>query len=336
MIYARLCSAQTMSNSKSKELEKLVHRLLKIFPTADSVEHDVRIRGASGGLRQIDVLIRQKIGPVDFTIVVDTKYKHKRAKRIDVLTVDDIRKDIGANLAVVVAPLGFDKGAIAYGRDNAVQLLRSINSSDTEWVRKLTAPLAIHFQILAYWTDRDLPKPVNDEFVKHLIQLRDSNRLPSDISEVSYEFSLEAEENNGELSGATISYQELNLIHMKNVPLSFFGLLKETSRDFYTEGFKTIMPFSEIMTWPKVTFNEIPTGTGILILNFIKQASRREGRMVAGIGDIQMTFEVTPQNSSMNLKSKHTAMELRISFQDPSAPDVNLTPYGHHPPPKQQ
>jgi hypothetical protein len=85
---------------------------LRVGPDA-TVEHDVKLMGRSGRQRQIDVLIRYRIGTaLNGTVVADAK-RHRRKISIDrVEAFAGLVQDVKAHHGVLVASAGFQEGAI--------------------------------------------------------------------------------------------------------------------------------------------------------------------------------------------------------------------------------
>jgi hypothetical protein len=85
---------------------------------AAEVEHDVRLLGRSGRKRQIDVLVRYRVGSfVEGTIVVDAKRRTSRISIDDVEAFAGIVDDVKAHHGVLVATWGYQKGAKARARE---------------------------------------------------------------------------------------------------------------------------------------------------------------------------------------------------------------------------
>jgi len=100
---------------ESKQFEKLtqeVFELLRNDPKIETVEQNILLEGIDGP-RQIDVVIRGKVGPIDILTVVECK---DHSRKIDIETVDafhSVAQDVKANKAIIVSSKGFSKNAIA-------------------------------------------------------------------------------------------------------------------------------------------------------------------------------------------------------------------------------
>jgi hypothetical protein len=95
-----------------KQIAKLLRS--RVGPDA-TVEHDVKLLGRSGRERQIDVLIRYRIGTtkVEGVIIVDAK------RHADTISIDRVEafagmvQDVKAHHGVLVATSGYQAGATA-------------------------------------------------------------------------------------------------------------------------------------------------------------------------------------------------------------------------------
>lgn len=298
------------------ELEKLVARLFSVFPGADSVEHDVRIRGKSGIVRQIDVLIRKKIGLLDLLIVIDTKRKSRPVRRTDVLNVHDIKEDIGAALAVVIAPKGFDRGAKELAVAKDIQLIKSINTAEPDWTGKLVMPVWIDIRILVYAVDCDLPRTVFNDLANSLQAWRDGGQLPRDMDRTFYRFRLPHMKDGQVVSEATVTFQEKRYLRFNRMPLSFFGLFKESEKSLATERITTgDLSMSEIID----TWHETPTGDISTYLPLFFQSVQRgimdEGTLKTVLRDVCLKMEFFPKGAMIDLTPPVTQIPFQFTFR---------------------
>ena len=92
----------------SVQLEQLVQKIQKQLAPQAEVLHNVKLPGRSSNEdRQIDVLVREKVGQYDINIIIECK-DHKRP--IDVKGVEEfagLLNDVGAQKGVLVCPKGF-------------------------------------------------------------------------------------------------------------------------------------------------------------------------------------------------------------------------------------
>src|ERR1700722_6292994 len=94
--------------SEYKELEKLVARIQQLLAPRSQVIHNTKLIGRrTRRMRQIDVLVKDKVAQFDINIIVDCKdYKNP----VDVKGVEEfygLLDDVGAQKGVLVCPKGF-------------------------------------------------------------------------------------------------------------------------------------------------------------------------------------------------------------------------------------
>lgn len=134
----------------SRELELLVQRIQQqLAPDAD-VLHDVRIEGRrTNTKRQIDVLVKQRVGQYEITIIIDCKdYKHP----VDVKGVEEfygLLDDVGAQKGVLVCPSGFTSTAKRRAADLQIDLYSPVDTDPHKWQVSPTMPTVCDFRIAA-------------------------------------------------------------------------------------------------------------------------------------------------------------------------------------------
>lgn len=121
-----------MTSKSSKEkgnlLEKILGQLCAGIRDA-KVENNVRTKGASGVVRQIDTLITGKVGSFEVKIIVDAKNYTKPVDIKDVESISGMAKDVNANLGVIVCPAGFTNGAKQRADTAGIQLYEIYNEA---------------------------------------------------------------------------------------------------------------------------------------------------------------------------------------------------------------
>ena len=117
-----------------RELEMLVAKIQKHLAPDAEVTHNVRLLGRrSGAMRQIDVLMRQKIGQFEINIVIDSK---DHAAPVDLKGVEEFSGlvgDVGAQKGVLVSPRGFTKSAKRRATDLLIALYSPVDTGDHKW-----------------------------------------------------------------------------------------------------------------------------------------------------------------------------------------------------------
>jgi hypothetical protein len=111
--------------------EKLVAELHETGEV--TVEHDVVLKGRSGTLRQIDVLVRHKQGLYEHLIVVECKYWNYRVERLHVDALATTVREVGASRGVIFSTKGFQSGAITQAEHEKIDLFIVRELTEEEW-----------------------------------------------------------------------------------------------------------------------------------------------------------------------------------------------------------
>jgi predicted Mrr-cat superfamily restriction endonuclease len=125
---------ETKSKTASKDLEILVAQIQKQLSPQAEVLHNVKLPSrTTSTTRQIDVLVKQRIGQYEMKIVIDSKdYKVP----VDVKGVEEfygLVTDVGANKGVLVCPAGFTKAAKERAEGFLIDLYRPVDTGDHKW-----------------------------------------------------------------------------------------------------------------------------------------------------------------------------------------------------------
>jgi Restriction endonuclease len=131
----------------SRELEILVAKIQgQLAPDAEVV-HDAKLKGRhSKRERQIDVLVRKKIGQYEMLIVLDCK---DYARPVDVKGVEEFHgllTDVGAHKGALVSPRGFTPAAKTRAKGLHVDLYSPIDTEPHKWQARVTAPIVCDFR----------------------------------------------------------------------------------------------------------------------------------------------------------------------------------------------
>lgn len=134
----------------SEELELLVTKIQASLAPNARVTHNVRMMGLSSKRsRQIDVLVREKIGQYEMNIIIDCK-DHSRP--IDVKGVEEFQglvSDVGAHRGVLVCPTGFTKSAKTRAKDLQIDVYSPIDTDPHKWQSRPTAPCVVDYRSAA-------------------------------------------------------------------------------------------------------------------------------------------------------------------------------------------
>jgi hypothetical protein len=97
------------------------------------VEHNVTVIGRSGASRQIDVLVRHKVGLYEHLIVIECKFWNSPVERQHVDALATTIREVGASRGVIFSVEGFQHGAIAQARHESIGLYKIRPLDDDEW-----------------------------------------------------------------------------------------------------------------------------------------------------------------------------------------------------------
>jgi len=134
----------------SRALEILVAKIqAQLAPTA-TVTHNAKLRGRNSGVdRQIDVLVRQRIGQYEMLVVLDAK---DYAVPVDVKCVEEFHgliQDVGAHKRVLVSPLGFSRAAKTRAAGLQIDLYSPVDTDPHKWTARVAAPCICDFRSAA-------------------------------------------------------------------------------------------------------------------------------------------------------------------------------------------
>jgi len=131
----------------AKELELLVAKIQKQLAPKAEVQHNVMLDGRqSKRKRQIDVLVREKIGQYDILIIIDCK---DYAKPVDVKGVEEfygLLTDVGAQKGVLVCPKGFSQAAKTRAEGLQIDLFSPIDTDIHKWTATVSMPALCDFR----------------------------------------------------------------------------------------------------------------------------------------------------------------------------------------------
>jgi hypothetical protein len=160
----------------ARDLEILVAKIQQQLAPNAEVIHDARLEGRlSGRQRQIDVLVRQRIGQYEMKIVLDCK---DYARPVDVKGVEEFHgliDDVGANKGALVCPRGFTEAAKPRAAGWQIDLYSPIDTDPHKWQVKVTAPCVCDFRsaMISFGFSCSAPKPfrlVDSFFNESIIQ----------------------------------------------------------------------------------------------------------------------------------------------------------------------
>lgn len=98
-----------------------------------TVEHNVKLTGRSGAVRQIDVLIHHKEGLYEHLVVAECKYWNVPVDRLQVDALATTVREVGASRGVIFSTKGFQAGAITQAQHDNIDLFTVRDLFDSEW-----------------------------------------------------------------------------------------------------------------------------------------------------------------------------------------------------------
>lgn len=201
----------------SIDLEKLVAEIQKQLSPEAEVIHDIKLPSrTTSAKRQIDVLVRQKIGQYEMTIAIDTK-DYKRP--VDIKGVEEfygLVKDVGVNKGVLVCPSGFTKAAKERAAACLIDLYSPVDTGAHKWKAQVEMPTVCDFRkaqiYFSIYCSEPLPFTLQSDFFKSL-PAHDSDKeilgLPLEIAIDKW--------NNGMFPTAPGFHEDINLFDQQKV-----------------------------------------------------------------------------------------------------------------------
>ena len=130
-----------------KDLELLVAKIQKeLAPTADILHNQYLPGRKSGRKRQIDVLVKDKIGQYEIQIVIDCKDYKKPANVKSVEEFSGLLNDVGAQKGVLVCPAGFSKAAKTRAEGLQIALYSPVDTDPHKWTVNPAIPVLCEFR----------------------------------------------------------------------------------------------------------------------------------------------------------------------------------------------
>lgn len=133
--------------SDSAALEILVAKIQRQLSPGAEVIHNAHLPGRNSKVeRQIDVLVRQRIGQYEMLIAIDAK-DHSRP--VDVKGVEEFKgllNDVGAHKGALVCPKGFTPAAKERARGWQMDLYSPVDTDPHKWQARISAPVLCDFR----------------------------------------------------------------------------------------------------------------------------------------------------------------------------------------------
>ena len=131
-------------------LEQLVARIQRQLAPNSKVKHNVKLPTLDGKrLRQVDVLVTDRIGQYEFKIVIDCKDHAEKLDVREIGTFHDLVQDVGAHRGVLVCPKGFTSGALHRAEQLRIDLYSPVDTEPHKWRVSATAPCIVDYRSAA-------------------------------------------------------------------------------------------------------------------------------------------------------------------------------------------
>jgi hypothetical protein len=134
----------------SREPEILVAKIQKQLAPKAEVLHNVMLDGRNSETkRQIDVLVRERVGQYEIKIIIDCKDLNKP---VDVKGVEEfygLQCDVGAQKGVLVCPKGFTAAAKTPAAKIQIDLYSPFDTDAHKWQVRATIPAICDFRSAA-------------------------------------------------------------------------------------------------------------------------------------------------------------------------------------------
>ena len=134
----------------SQELEELVARIQMQLAPESEVLHDVKILGRhSKRKRQIDVLVKHRIGQYEIQIAIECKDVSRPIDVRGVETFHGLLDDVGVQKGVLVCPKGFSRAAKTRAKALQIELYSPVDTDPHKWQTQLTIPAVCDYRSAA-------------------------------------------------------------------------------------------------------------------------------------------------------------------------------------------
>jgi hypothetical protein len=129
-------------------LELVIAELRRRIEPDATVEQNVILCGSNALLRQCDVVARRSLDSREHLTIVECK---DRTRPVGIAAVDalaTVRVDLGADLAILVSPSGFTRGARAQAASKGIVLHSMRGATDEDWERLFGRPTMVPFAMV--------------------------------------------------------------------------------------------------------------------------------------------------------------------------------------------
>jgi len=134
------------NKSKWKKFEEAVASIQKNIVPGARITNDEKIKGKSGTVRQIDIVIRYNIGQYSILVIADCKDWKNPVDIGDVGQFIDMVEDVRANKGALICNTGFTEGARNRAKEKGIDLLTVIDTENPDIKLKIGFPALCDFR----------------------------------------------------------------------------------------------------------------------------------------------------------------------------------------------
>jgi Restriction endonuclease len=128
--------------------ERLAQQIQSDLAPDAQVTHNERLIGKSGVEHQCDLVLRSKIGQLDFICVIECKDKRSKVNLETVRAFTSRLQDVSASQGIIVAAKGFTRDALRYAKAHGVLAYTLFDAQSLKWNKQALVPLVLGFVML--------------------------------------------------------------------------------------------------------------------------------------------------------------------------------------------
>jgi hypothetical protein len=142
---------RSQKTADARAFELLVAKIQQQLAPDAEVIHNTRIKGRiTKRSRQIDVLVKQRIGQYEMLIVLECRDYKVPVDVNSVAAFEGFLRDVGAHKGVLVCPRGFTQSAKHWAVDNQIDLYNPIDTDEHKWQVQLSVPIVCDLRRAAF------------------------------------------------------------------------------------------------------------------------------------------------------------------------------------------
>ena len=145
-----------------EQLEQLVAKIQRQLAPNAQVIHNAKVTGRRTGVtRQVDVLVRDRIGQYEIMIAIECKDHNSPIDVKGVEEFEGLLSDVGAQKGVLVCPKGFTSTAKVLAEKLQIELYSPVDTDPHKWQAKATVPAICDFRgaLISFGLSTSAPIP---------------------------------------------------------------------------------------------------------------------------------------------------------------------------------